>query len=193
MKKLCIILLLSIFTVSICADDVTDSIKEGLDYYNQGDYANAMQSLDYASQLIKQKKGTMLEDYLPKPLSGWDADAATSTAASQALLGGGINAEREYHKNNRYLHASIMSDSPIMSSVMMMLTNPMIATSDGGKMEKINGQKALIKYDEESRSGEIQIVVANKYLVQFNGSDLDRDDLINYAKAIDYQKLAQLQ
>ena len=193
MKKILTLCLVFVAISILLADDVTDSINEGLKLYKDGDYAGAMQSLDYASQLIKQKKGTMLEDYFPEPLSGWEGKTATSSAANQAFLGGGINAEREYNKGESSVYASIMSDSPLMSTVMMMISNPMFATSDGGKMVKINGEKALVKYDVDNKSGEIQMVVAGKYLVQFSGSNVSNDDLMNYAKAMDYQKLVKLQ
>ncbi len=52
-------LLTLLFTTSplVHADEVEDSIKEGLDAYSAGDYSTAAASLDYAAQLIRQKKG----------------------------------------------------------------------------------------------------------------------------------------
>lgn len=174
------------------ADDVTDSINEGLQHYKNKEYGEAAQSLNYASQLIQQMKGKSLESLLPEPLSGWAAENAGSQAAGAAMFGGGISAERQYHKDSSSINVQIVTDSPILQSVMMMMTNPMFAMSDGGKMEKLSGQKAIVKYDSTSKRGDIKIVVVNRFLVTIEGNDVHKEDLEAYAKAIDYKKLASL-
>jgi len=179
--------------INVVADDVTDSVEEGLKYYKSGEYSSAIESFSYANQLIKQMKGADLENIFPDPLSGWKAGKATSTATGDAIFGGGVTAERSYEKSSSYVQISIFSDSPLMQSMMMMFTNPMLATSDGGKMIKISGNKAIIKYDDANRSGDIDIVIDSKYLVQITGNDVDRDDLIAYAEAIDFKRLEDMQ
>lgn len=86
-----------VFSSTGYADDVTDSIGEGLQHYNNNEYSEAVKSLNYASQLIQQKKGKSLESLLPEPLSGWTADNASSEAAGAAMFGGGTTAKRKYH------------------------------------------------------------------------------------------------
>jgi len=193
MKKIMIIALVLMFALILTADDVTDSINEGMDHYKAGDYSKAIESLSYANQLIKQMKGGQLEDCFPEPLSGWDANAATSTAAGDALFGGGVTAERKYHKDNSNISIEFISDSPLLQTVMMMFSNPMFATSDGGKMEKIAGQKAIVKYDEANKSGDIQLVINNRYLVTVNGTAVDKDALVKYTEGIDFDKMIALQ
>ena len=174
------------------ADEVVDSINEALKYYNDGQYTEAVSSLNYAQQLIQQKKSSGLESFLPEPLSGWEAEAATSQAMAAAMMGGGISAEREYRKGDSYVHIQIVADSPLLQSAMMMLSNPMYATADGGKLERIGGQRAIVKYDAGDKSGEIQLVVANRFLVSIDGEDVTAQDLKDYAGAVDYNKLATL-
>ena len=118
--------------------------------------------------------------------------AATSTAAGEALFGGGVTAERYYEKGESNIQISIFSDSPLMQSMMMMLSNPMLATSDGGKMIKVSGHKAILNYDDEERSGDIDIVLASKYLIQLSGYMVDKEDLMSYAEAIDFDKLESM-
>ena len=108
------------------------------------------------------------------------------------MFGGGVNAEREYSKGNSRISISIMSDSPLLQSVMMMFSNPMFATADGGKMERINRQKAIVKYSPADKSGELQMVVNNRFLVTVEGSDISREELLEYATAIDVKKMADL-
>lgn len=180
------------FSASGYADDVEESIKEALQSYKSGEYKEAADSLNYASQLIQQKRGSALESFLPVPLKGWDAQKASSEAAGAAMFGGGISAEREYSKNNSSITVQIITDSPLMQSMMMMFSNPMFATADGGKFERIGRQKAIVKYDPKEKSGDIKIVIANRFLVLIEGQGITKDELKAYAKAINYKKLQSL-
>ena len=150
-----------------------------------------MGAIDYASQLIQQKKGEKLESMLPKPLDGWKAQEATSQAVGTAMMGGG-SAERSYSKESSTVDIQIITDSPIMQGMMMMFSNPMLAASDGGKLQKIGRQKAIVKYDAQNKSGDINVVVANRFLVTIEGSDVSAADLKAYAKAVDYDKLSDM-
>ncbi len=55
---------------------------------------------------------------------------------------------------------------------------------------RINKQKAIVKYDESRRSGSINLVVAGTVLVTIEGDDVELDDLMAYAEAIDYKAIA---
>lgn len=174
------------------ADDVVDSINEGLEFYKQGEHSSAVESLNYAAQLIQQKKGEGLESFLPAPLSGWTAETASSQTAAISMMGGGVAASRHYRKNSSSVDVQIITDSPMLQGMMMMFSNPMLATADGGKLERINGEKAIVKYDASNHSGEIQIVVANRFFITIEGDDVEKDDLTGYAGAIDFKKLTEI-
>jgi len=171
------------------ADDVEVSIEEALQFYQSGDYQEAVENLNYATQLIQQMKGEGLEVFLPEPLEGWTAQAAVSQAAGAAMFGGGITAEREYRKNSSSISIQIITDSPMMQGMMMMFSNPALATSDGGKLERIGRQKAIVKYDTSNKVGEITIVVVNRFLVLIKGRDVTKEEIAEYANAVDYKKL----
>ena len=179
------------FSVSGHAENIEESINEALQYYKDGEYKDAVDSLNYASQLIQQKRGGELESFLPDPLSGWATQKTSSQAMGVAMFGG-ITAERQYSKDSSSITVQIITDSPVMQSMMMMFSNPMFATSDGGKLEKIGRQKAIVKYDPKRKEGEINIVVANQFLVSIEGQGVSEEDLKAYAKAVDYKKLQSL-
>lgn len=185
-------LALMFFSMPAFADDVTDSINEGLQYYKDGDYSQAAESLNYASRLIQQKKGESLKSLLPEPLKGWDAEEADSQAMGAAMMGGGLTASRNYTKGDSSVEVRIMTDSPMLQAMMMMFSNPMMTTSDGGKMEKISGQKAIVKYQQSEKTGEINIISANRFLVTVEGYDISSEELRAYAGVVDYNKLAAL-
>jgi hypothetical protein len=185
-------LFLVAWTTCLHADEVTDSISEALQNYKDGQYSDAVANLNYASQLIQQKKGEDLTAILPEPLKGWTAEDASSQAMGAAMMGGGVTAERRYFREDSSINIQIITDSPMLQGVMMMLSNPMFAASDGGKVQRINQQKAIVKYQQADRNGSIQIVVANRFLVTIEGSDVKKEDLEAYAKAIDYKKMEAL-
>jgi len=181
------------FSMTASADDVTSTIEEALAAYNDGDYTDAVESLNYASQLIQQKKGEGLEAFLPAPLKGWTAAQSGSASAGAALFGGGITAERSYTKKpSGSASVQIVTDSPVMQNAMMMMSNPMFATADGGKLERINRQKAIVKYQPGNQSGDITLVVANRFFVTIEGRGISLEELKGFAKGINYKKLAAM-
>ncbi|GAB6060245.1 hypothetical protein [Desulfonatronum parangueonense] len=181
--------------LSVMADDVLDTIEQALTLYKQGDYTAAAGNLDYAAQLVRQKKGGRLESFLPDAQPGWTADDAQSSAMAAMFMGGGVTAERAYHRDDGEgeINISIMADSPMLQGIMMMFSNPMIAASAGAKMETIAGQRAVVNYTPGDRRGEISIVVANRILVVVKGYNVEKDDLTKYVSAMDFQELAKVE
>ena len=173
-------------------DDVLNTINEAVKQYKVGDFAGAVSNLDYATQLIRQKKSERMKELLPEPLAGWQAKAATAQALGTAVFGGGITVSRDYYTaGGSAVTVEIVSDSPVLQSIMMMLNNPMFAGASGGILETIKRQRSIIKYDDKMRSGEINIVVASRFMVTVKGKRVDRATLIGYAEAIDYTSLAK--
>jgi hypothetical protein len=178
------------FSAFASADEVTDAANEALEHYRNKNYSEAAAAFDYAAQLARQKRGAELERFLPRPLAGWEAQDAKSTAVGAAMLGGMVSAEREYRKGESSVTVTIVTDSPMIAGVTMMLSNPMFATSEGGKLRTIGGQKAIVKFDASDRSGEIQVVAGGRYLVTVKGSSVEEKDLVDYAAAVDFKGLA---
>lgn len=177
-------------STSLRADDVTDSIDEAVKAYKANDFATAAQSLDAAAQLVRQKRGDQFKVLLPDAPSGWEAEEATSQSAAAAMFGGGVTAERRYTKGDSSVTVKLITDSPIMQGVLMMMGNPMFANADGGKLERIKGQKAIFK--NKDGSGSVNVVVNGTLLVQIEASQVSDKDLRTFAEAIDYAKIASL-
>lgn len=184
-----LVMVLVVMAVPAMADEVTDSVKEGLTHYENKEYGEAAASLEYAAQLIRQKRGGDLETFLPEPLEGWKGEKASSAAVGAAMFGGMTSAERRYTKGDRSVTVTIAADSPMLATVAMMFSNPMFATQGGGKLQKVGGQKAMVRYDADNKSGEVQLVVGGRYLVTVKGNDVGETDLTAYAAAVDYAAL----
>lgn len=187
--------IVAILAIVLCAqplraeDNVLGTIKEATKQYEAGDYTGAASNLDYAAQLIRQQKSERMKALLPAPLAGWEGKEASAQALGAAILGGGVTVSRDYKKGAASLSVEIVSDSPVLQSVLMMVNNPMFAGAGGGKLETVKGQRAIIKFDNSKKSGELYIVVASRFVVTIKGRQVAREDLFAYGEAIDYQAL----
>lgn len=175
---------------TVRADEVTDALNEARTAYEAGDFSAAIQSLDYASSLIRQKSAGVLERALPAPLAGWEADSADNTAAGAAMFGGMTQSQRQYRQGDKSVTVSIQKDSPLLQMAMAYLANPALA-GPNSRQARIGGQRAMIKYERDDRSGEIQIVVAGTTFVQIQGYGVDEADLTAYANGVNFGLLQQ--
>ena len=187
------LLLLMVFgaiTANASADEVMDSINEAVLSYRDGKYTDAVESLDYASQLIRQKRSELLKTLLPEPLKEWTADSASSESTGLAMLGGVLSAKRVYRKGSSRITMEI-TDSPALQNIMAMFTNLMFTTTGGGRLKRIGGQKAMIQYVPDTRDGDVTVMIENRCVLSVKGENVSEQDLIDYASAVNYKKLKQ--
>ncbi|MGE4559960.1 MAG: hypothetical protein AB7E77_07155 [Desulfobulbus sp.] len=170
-------------------DNVLSTIREATRQYEAGDYTGAASNLDYAAQLVRQQKSERMKALLPEPLNGWEGKEANAQALGAAILGGGISVSRDYKRGDASISVEIVSDSPVLQSVLMMINNPMFAGAGGGKLESLKGQRAILKLDSGKMNGEMYVVVDSRFVITIKGRRVTRKDLIAYGEAIDYTLL----
>jgi hypothetical protein len=166
------------------ADDITDAIDQARKSYQAGDMAGAKQSLDMASQLIGQKNAEGFAALLPQPLPGWTGEKPETTSVGVAMLGAST-ASRRYEKDGKDVEVRITGDSAMVMQFAQLLLNPAIAGAMG-KIIKVADQRAI-----QTREGDVNVVIANKYLVTVTGS-ADPETKVAYARAVDYGKLSKM-
>jgi len=170
-------------------DEIAKLINNGLKKYKKENFSGAISDLEYAAQLIRQKRCSVLEKILPGPLKGWKADKPKSQSTPAALFGGMTSASRKYTKNSSIVEIQIIADSTLIQSFLSILSNPTIATANGAKLKTIKGQRAIIKQNQTGNI-EINIVVANKTLVKIKSTNTSLEETLKYAESINYQKLS---
>jgi len=178
-----------LISTTISADDITDTMEEAMSAYKKGDYVQTKEDLTYVMELLKQKKGETIQGFLPEPLDGWKAEKAKSENAGSGMLGGGSTTSRTYTKDKSKVVISVVTDSPLLQGLGSLLGNPMF--NSGGKLKRINREKATIKYNEKNKSGDVTIMLDKRFLVTVEGSQVTEDELIEYAKAIDFKKIKE--
>jgi hypothetical protein len=167
------------------ADDILDALDQARKSYQAGDLANAKQSADLASQLIGQKNAESFVALLPKPLPGWTADEAQTTAIGSTAFGAS-NARRNYtNANGDHVDVQITGDSAMIAQLAPIMANPQFAGAMG-KIVRVGNQRAI-----QNPQGDIHVVVANKFLVVVSGS-APAAAKMSYAQAIDFAKLSKM-
>lgn len=189
-----LVLLILVFPPpALMADDdkIISTINEATLQYTAGKYSEAASNLDYAAQLVRQRKSEKLKSFLPKAPTGWIANEIRAQTLGAAMLGGGITVSRDYRRGASLVSLEIVADSPVLQSVLAMMKNPVLSGVSGTRMETIQGQKALIKYNSSRKKGELYVVVDSRFLVSIKGKDLPQEDLFLFGEKIQYNELAK--
>ena len=170
------------------ADELSDSLAKAQALYAQGKYTEAIAELNFAIAQIQTKQMEQYETLFPVALPTWTADKIESQAG-MAIMGGGISLSRYYHNEaGANVSVSIVSDSPMMSGMLMAMGNPLML--GGKKVVTIKGEKAVDDWDNDSKSGKLQLIVDSRVLITIDGNSLEKkEDLLAYANAIDFAKL----
>jgi hypothetical protein len=181
------LVILATFTISpaYSADEILDAIDQGRKAYQAGDLGEAKQSLDLASQLIGQKNAEGFVALLPPPLSGWTAEKAEASAIGASSFGASTASRRYTNKQGQDVQVQITGDSAVIASMASLLANPQIAGAMG-KLARVGNQRALINAE-----GDVNMVVANKFLVVVQGAASAADKLA-YAQAVNIDKLSKM-
>lgn len=166
------------------ADDITEALDAARKSYQSGDLAGAKQQADVASQLIGQKNAEGFVALLPKPLSGWTAEEAQTTAVGSSVFGAS-QARRTYRNKDVEVEVQITGDSAMVAQLAPILSNPAIAGAMG-KLVKLGSQRGI-----QTHQGDVQAVVNNKILLMVTGSAPAADKLA-YAQAVDFAKLSKM-
>jgi len=187
-----VLLVTSVFLAALpaVADEIIDQINQAVELYKAGDFAGAASALEFAAAQIRQLRAGEVSAALPAPLAGWTAEDAETAAMGATFLGGGTRASRSYRKADASVDIQIMTDSPMLQSVAMMINNPMVLSGSGQKLIRVQGNKAALEWNEDS--GTINVVVMGTVLVTVSGNGCTQDELTAYAEAVDYEKIKEL-
>lgn len=155
------------------------------------EYSTATIEFGYAAQYSRQLKGYSLAQYLPEPKDGWTTENLEVESAAAAMFGGGTTVKQDYVSGDERVTLSILTDSPLMQSVMMMLNNPMImmGSNQGNQTVMINNQRAMV---ETKSNGNVTVSLphAGVYLLQGEGP---QEAVVTHMNEINYTGLATAQ
>jgi hypothetical protein len=174
------------------ADDITDQLERGVKLYKEGKYGEALGEIDFASAQIRQKKADTFAAVFPD-VAGWTGDKADTQAMAKALLGGGITASRNYKRDKDRVKMEVISDSPLLQSMAMVLNNPMLMQGgQGAKPVRVGDERAMLQ--TSNNRAELQLMVESKVLVKVEANAGDKSEEVakEFAGRLDLKKLKEL-
>ncbi len=185
------LLLLISFGTTAHADGVTDIIDKAVKLYNGESFSQAITELNFAIGQIHKKLIDLYKTTFPEAQAGFEKGEYESQAAGMAMLGGGISvARKDKNASGGYVETSLLSNSPMLSSVMMMFSNPMFLGEK--EVVMINDERAIKDCNEANKTCEYQVVVENQVLLTFKGQDVPFATVQAYTEAYGYAKLKEL-
>ncbi len=164
------------------ADQVTDAIGQANAAYGSGDYKDASTHLQTALVGVNQMLIDLLIDQFPDPPAGWTAEEAEGIDAS--MIGAGLFAtlvvSREYYPpNDSVIEVTVAANSPMLSTLRMFMSNPMLASMTGQSgmtTTSACGFDAVENFDDDSETYELHVLAGKATLISFQGetaSDVD--------------------
>lgn len=139
-----------------------------------------------------------LKDLLPENLAGMSRTEATGEKTG--AMGFTVSTAQAKYKGSgdESLNIEIVDTGGIAGVSTMALAAWSIAEIDKEtthgyeKTTTLDGHKAFEKYDNESKSGEINVLVADRYVVNVEGDHVTVDQIKEALKGIDLDKLGDL-
>jgi len=194
MKKGVIVLLVVILGLmgmaGARADEISDTIERAKTLYQEGKYSEASSELQFVVGQIQNLQAEQLKKLLPDPLAGWTAEEATASTAPMGFFGGGVSASKTYNKEDtgESIEIQIITQSPLLQTVMMWLTNPMmLAAEPNAKLVRVKGEKAVEKFSAQDKEGELSLILEGKTLITVTGSEIsDKNILYKYMEKMDF-------
>ncbi len=172
------------------ADEISDTIERAKKLYQEKKYSEAVDELQFVVGQIQNLQAEQLKKLLPDPLAGWTAEEASASAAPMGFFGGGVTASRAYHKEDtgEFIEIEILTESPLLQTVMMFLTNPMmLAGEPNAKLVRVKGEKAVEKFSAKDKEGELSLILEGKTLITVKGSEItDKNILYKYMEKMDF-------
>lgn len=175
-------LVLAIGVPAAQADDVEDALELALEAYRAGDLTMAKEEIDFAAQLIQQKKAAALGDYLPEALPGWVRQDGGGSGGGFGGMSASAIYQTEDGGERKRVEIQLMANSQMVTAMAAMFSNPAVMGS-AGEMKRIGRQKVIV-----NEQGELQALIDNRIMINVSGSAPEEDKEAYFA-AIDLRAL----
>lgn len=193
LKFYCLLLLASTSFLIAQSGNVKTITEKAVKEYENGNYSVAIKDIERALDIMKQKQGKELNSLLPKVLPGWTKGQSSSQPMDPRGIVSGQIVEQTYNKGNGYVTATLILEAPMIKDIKQTLSNPQLAQNrNGAKIELISNKKALVRYQDDQREGEISMLANSTTVAVVYGKNVSLRDLKNYAKTFKFSKISKI-
>ena len=189
----CLLVLVSMSFLIAQSGNVKTLTEKAVREYEKGNYSIAIKDIERALDIMKQKQGNQLNSLLPKVLPGWTRGVSSSKPMDPRGIVGGHIVEQTYNKGNGFVTATLILEAPMVKDVRQTLNSPQLAQNrNGSKIQLIKNRKALIRYQDDKREGEISMLANSTTVAVVYGKNITLRELTNYAKLFKFSEISKL-
>ena len=139
-----------------------------------------------------------LKEFLPEKIAGFKK--TESSGEKNGAMGFTISTADAHYKGNEdaAIHLEILDTGGIAGVATMAMAAWTMADidkeTDTGyeKTTSLEGYKAYEKYDSKSKSGELNLLVADRYVLNVNGSNVTMEQMKGIIEELNLNKLSDL-
>ncbi len=172
-------------SVKINPNNLTDALNSVAEEASGGK-VKAKEVVDYQS----------LKDFMPGSVIGMkrtELNGQKSGAMGQNLS----TAEARYEEGNKSLQISVIDaggSALVLAGLAMWADMDMSKESDEGyeRTTKIDGYKAFEQYNNRDQSGQVSVLVEDRFIVNVEGDNISDKDLKRAMDKLDLKKLARM-
>lgn len=167
MKKITLILsIVLLVALQVRSQEVPALMDEAAGAYKSGNLEDARFKLQQALSGINQAIGRDILEMMPQQLGDMTTIAEEDNVTGMNTGFAGLFVSRHYKGEVNHAEVEIMSDSPFLAGINMLLAMPIFMASDPNqKRIKIDGQKALLTktpaQEEQLVNYDVQLVFGN--------------------------------
>ena len=182
--------------MSTYAQDVQTNLDAALTSYKAGDLDQARYSLQQALTGINQAIGKEILLILPTSMEGMVSDEQSDNLTGTTYGFAGLFVSRSYKGETSNASIDIISDSPMLAGINVILSMPAFGPSDPNqKRIKVSGYKALLSRsasDDGTVSYTLHVPFSNS-LLTLNTTGIDSEDKVTgMANMIPVDKIVKL-
>lgn len=185
MKKTTLSLII-VAAFPLLAQDFNTYLDNAKKAYADKDYELAKLELQDALKRINDNASAALGNTFPKAPAGWQTEEQRTVSNPMA----GSEISQLYKNGDAAITAKITHNSPLLASYAAMFNNPMLMQ---GEKVRIGREHAMLKMNDDGKSGELTYLVKGKYLIQITGNGLsDKQVIIDLIKAWDIATIKKM-
>lgn len=193
MKKLVCLILGTIWSLSLPAQDFTKSLTEARTTYAAGNLSNARFAMEQMLQELDVALGQDILKALPAKLETLPANVTNDEISGGAI---GLTIQRSYGSGAKTAEVEIMNNSPLLASLNALLALPFATNTvdNNQKKVKVQGFKAVLNKtsdDTGKANFELQVPLQNT-LLTFKVNNSQEAEVLRLAEALPLDKIAQL-
>lgn len=198
MKKILITALVVFYTLTGYTQDFDKNLASAKTAYSNGKLGDARFAMEQMLRDLDIAIGKEIMKMLPTKLGAlaYDAKADNVTGGSGTITG--LFVHREYGMTPKSGDLEIMNNSPMITSLSAMLSNPIMGgmmTDENQKQIKVQGYKSLLTKRVNTETGktdyELQVPM-NNTLLTLKVDDTNEGEITLMANTIPLAKIAQI-